>query len=95
MDSYNFILQLAFLVSFAVIIFVVASAMPRIPEGEEKTGAQSWVGKLPLKKMDMFVAEVKSKTLRRAKIIILKIENFINKHLHKDKGGSGLGGPKV
>lgn len=87
MDSYNFILQLVFLISFGVIVFLVASAMPRIQEGEEKVASEPWIKKLPLKQMDNFVAEAKNKTLRRVKVVILKVENFINKHLHKDKGG--------
>ncbi len=87
MDSYNFILQLVFLVSFGVIIFLVASAIPRIPEEEGKEPETPWIKKVPLKKMDTFVAESKNKVLRRVKVVILKVENFINKHLHKDKGG--------
>lgn len=96
---YNFILQIFILVSLGTIIFLVARTLPRITETEtaniENKKRISWLSNFPLEKIDALINSFLEKTLRRIKLILMKLDNFVSRQLNKFKkdnnGGSGNG----
>lgn len=79
----NLILELTVMVSLAIIVYLMAAAVPRVEEkeGEEKLQRTT----LPLDKLDDFLIKVKDKLLRRTKILVMKIDNFISRQLRSKK----------
>lgn len=87
----NSFLQLLFFISLGVLVYLVAIAVTRIPESEQKEGEGKFFKTHPaemLSIIDKKVAALKDKTLRRVKVVIMKIDNYISEHLYKkeDKG---------
>lgn len=79
-------LELTLLISLAIIVYLMAAAVPRIQdqeiEGEEGSGRRS---NLPLDKLDNFLINLKDKSLRRMKVVIMRADNFISKQLKSRK----------
>ena len=93
---YDLILQVVLMGSLAVVVYVVALAMPRVEQADSKLGKiRDWISSLPYHHIDEAIESYKDKILRKAKIVVMKIENFINKNLNKDKDQGGLGGPQI
>lgn len=93
---YDFVLQLALMVSFAAIVYTMALGVPRVGEADSKPSkARLWLAKLPLHHLDESLRQFKDKVLRRVKIVVMRVDNFISSHLNKDKDKSGLGGPQA
>jgi len=88
---YDFILQFVFMTSLAVIVYIMALAIPRIDlsaTGEHPV--KKLISNIPLKKIDENIVVYKDRTLRKIRLIILKAENLISKLLHKDKNDPTL-----
>lgn len=92
---YDFILQTILILSLTVITFLFARALPRVEEESAGPGhadlLDHWLGRLPLEKMDAFVNSLFSKSLRRLRVIVLKLDNLIHGWLQKVKKASGNG----
>lgn len=96
---YNFILQIFIMVSLGTIIFLVARTLPRITETEtvniENKKRISWLSNFPLEKIDALINSFLEKTLRKIKLILMKLDNFVSRQLNKFKkdnnGSSGNG----
>ena len=92
---YNFALQTIFLVSFGVIVYLVAIAVPRISDEsvhERKGFIREWFRNVPLDKIDDGVNSFSEKTLRKLKVFIMKFDNFVSRLLNKvKKNGNGNG----
>ncbi len=86
---YDFLLQIFFITSLAVIIYLMARSLPRVQEGEGHVTLsdylEKWVAKLPLSKIDSSLNNRIEKFLRRIKVLVLKLDNSINRHLNKRK----------
>jgi poly-D-alanine transfer protein DltD len=86
---YDFILQTFFITSLAVIIYLMARSLPRIQEAEGHVTLsdylEKWVAKLPLSKIDDSLNNRLEKFLRRTRVLVLKLDNSINRHLNKRK----------
>ena len=88
---YDLVLQIAFMGSIGVIVYLMALAIPRVQDGpyEGKSGIIGRLAsKLPLHKLDESVKSYKDKLLRRLKVIILRLDNFISRRINnqdKDK----------
>ena len=80
----NLILELTVMVSLAIIVYLMAAAVPRIEEKEEEGGKTQRTA-LPLDKLDNFLIKLKDKLLRRTKILLMKIDNFISRQLKAKK----------
>ena len=82
---YNFILQTIVMVSLGTMIYLVARAMPRVTEIAKSDPAKDYfdklMKKLPLEKADMLATLWTEKFLRKLKIVILKLDNLLSKHL--------------
>lgn len=81
--------------SLAVIIYLFARAMPRVSESSGQSKEGDYIGellnKLPLEQADAFVSMVMEKTLRKLKVIILKLDNLLTHHLRNLKPTIGSG----
>ncbi len=90
---YDFILQIIVMASLAVLVYLVARAIPRVSEMPTNTLKRDYVGeiakKIPFEKIDAFLNSFAAKFLRKAKIITLKLDNWISGHLNKFKSASG------
>lgn len=89
---YDLFIQTALMVSLGVIVYLVAEAMPRISDTEDtaKNNGNSVNGKrlgaiLPLEQIDTKLNSLKDKTLRRLRVLIMKIDNFISRRLNNNK----------
>lgn len=91
----NFVLQIILLVSFAVMVFLVARAAPRIGDTlpDERRGGRAGLGKkfynlvesLPLQKIDLAATKFLEKVLRRTRVLIIKLDNKLVSHLERFK----------
>ena len=82
----DFILQLILFISFGIIVYVAASALPRISEdGEEIKPAKNLLSSIPAHKIDLAIASFLEKTLRRARVSILRFDNTLNGYIGKVK----------
>lgn len=90
---YNFILQLIVMLSLGAIIYLIARAAPRVTEAESPLPKENYfdklVRKLPLEKADAFVSAYFEWFLRKLKIVILRLENIVEKHFRKLKPAAG------
>jgi hypothetical protein len=89
---YNFILQTIFMVSLGAIIYLVARALPRIDDVAVKTRPRQnyfdlMMKRVPIEKADAFVNMLLEKTLRKSKIFVMKLDNFLNTHLKSLRPG--------
>jgi len=83
---YNFILQTIVMVSLGVIVYLVARTLPRIEEVAAKNSPkQSYfdlmMKRLPMEKADAFVNMLLEKLLRKSRLFVMKLDNFLNTHL--------------
>ena len=84
---YDLILQLVLMVSLAVIVYMLASAVPRLeekgssgnPEDNKNTITAS------LDKLDARLNRLKDRLLRRAKVFVMRTDNLIQKELNKEE----------
>jgi len=82
---YNFILQTIVMVSLGTMIYLVARTLPRVDETVIVERKNNYIDKLikriPLEKADAFVSMVMEKFLRKFKVLVLKLDNLLTKHL--------------
>lgn len=78
------ILQLILFSSFAVIVYLMAIAVPRVKDDELAANGKA-IGSLPLERMDAFLNNWKEKILRRLRIYLLKAEKSVADQLQKSK----------
>lgn len=85
---YNFILQIFIMVSLGTIVFLVARTLPRITETETVNPPKrkiNWFSSFPFEKIDEAINAFMEKFLRRIKLILMKMDNTVSKHLNKFK----------
>lgn len=85
---YDFLLQLLFFATLTILVYLSARSLPRINEEENNKEwalayLERWVEKLPLAQIDNFISRFFEKILRKARIIVLRLDNLINKYLSK------------
>ena len=68
--------------SLAVIVYLMALAVPRVEDDIEERNGNGSVTALPLERMDNFLNALKDKLLRRIKVFVMKADNFIGKQLN-------------
>ncbi len=92
---YNFILQTIVMLGMAAIIYLFARAMPRVSESSVQSKGGDYIeellNKIPFEKADAFVSMLIEKALRNLKVVILKLDNLVTKHLRNLKPTVGLG----
>ena len=78
---YELILQLVLMLSLAVVVYLMAIAIPRVKETEVKDNNNGSTN-LPLERLDDFLNSVKDKFLRRLKVLVMKADNLISRQLN-------------
>lgn len=93
---YDFILQAIFFASAALMAFLAARALPRVEPAENPKSVWShideWFGRLPLHRLDDRVNAFLFKFLKRTRLVVMKIDNRIIRHLDKVKSAADRGG---
>ncbi len=98
---YSFIFETIIFLGIGVIIFILARALPRIedenaPRISQKNKFISVIQDIPLDKIDDVIKLAIHKALRKTKILISKIDNFIAEKMESTrptsnkKDGTGL-----
>lgn len=91
---YNFILQIAVVLSLGAIIYLLARAAERTSGvarvNREPNQFDKFVAKLPLAEIDAFLNSFFGKFLRKSKVVVMKVDNLLNEYINKlkkDKNG--------
>jgi len=84
---YNFILQIAIMLSLGMIIYLMARAVPRVGDEISKPTVKfdHWFGSLQLEKLDVILSNFLEKLLRKIKLFLMKLDNVTNNYLDKVK----------
>ena len=85
---YNFVLQILVFSSLGLVIYLLAQAVPRVEETETPRGSgffDKLMKKLPMAKIDKSLDSFFAKFLRKVRVVIMKLDNFINHRLGKLK----------
>ena len=89
---YDFILHIVFFGSFGVIIYLMARAVPRVSDSGETVHAPGrfdrMLARLPLQQVDDRLNRAFEKLLRKTKVLISRVDNFVNDHLKRLKKNS-------
>lgn len=85
---YDFILQIILVSSLGAVIYLMARALPRVPEnvgeGSNPFGyVERLIQRLPLAKIDTAVSGFFERLLRKTRVLILKTENLVSSGIHK------------
>ncbi|MEX2033141.1 MAG: hypothetical protein WD889_01090 [Candidatus Colwellbacteria bacterium] len=81
----DLILQLILFSSFAVIVYLMAIAVPRVKDDELNVASSKGASILPLDRMDAFLNSWKEKVLRRLRIYLMKAEHSVTGQLNKSR----------
>lgn len=98
---YDFLLQLFFISSLAVIVYLMARALPRVANGETPRAfydqLERWLEKLPVHKLDEKLNNYFFKFLKKTRVIVMKMDNRIVHSLNRIKknGENGNGNGSV
>lgn len=83
----NFILQIIVFSSLGLVIYMIARAVPRVPEELPMPRRSNWVdrlmSKIPMSKIDDRLNAFFAKFLRKFRVVVMKMDNFINDRLGK------------
>lgn len=83
---YSFVLQSIVFTSLGVVVYMMARALPRVSDVEPRKGPR-WVERLmnrvPTEKIDQGINSFLVKFLRKFKLVVLKLDNFIGHRLGK------------
>lgn len=92
---YDFFLQIAFFSSLGVMVFLFARAVPRVSDTGElphPPGAfDRLLRSLPLSEIDERLNTFFEKLLRKMKVLVMKVDNQINRGINKVKKPNGKG----
>lgn len=85
---YNFLLEMIFMSSLGIMIYLFGRALPRVNESQ-KNGLvdvfRGFINKIPLEKIDSTLNKVFEKILRRIRVFILRIDNLVSSLLGRVK----------
>ena len=83
----KFILQIIVFSSLGLVIYMIARAIPRVPEEVAMPRRSSWVdrlmAKIPMAAIDERLNSFVAKLLRKFRVVVMKTDNFINDRLGK------------
>ncbi|MDO8504277.1 MAG: hypothetical protein Q7S36_00290 [Candidatus Liptonbacteria bacterium] len=93
----TFVIANLFLISLAAILFLVVRTLPRIENPEEvikQSPLERWVTSGVPEKLDATINVFLAKTLRKTKVLVLKVDNFVTAQLKRVVHENGNGKPK-
>lgn len=83
----NFILQLIVFSSLGLLVYLVARAVPRLPESLEAPRRANIfdrvLAKIPTAKIDENLNSYLAKFLRKFRVVLMKLDNFVKDRLGK------------
>ncbi len=86
---YDLFIQTTLIASLGVIVYLVAVATPRVQDSDEdltKTNFKARFGEIiQLDRLDTWLNTAKDKGLRRLKVVVMKVDNFISKRLNNNR----------
>lgn len=92
---YHFVLQILIMLSLGVLVYMAARKIPQISDTlpEENIGQPKgfWhqvelaLGKLPLDKFDFVVSQFLEKNIRKMKLFLARLDNYLTHHLEQFK----------
>lgn len=85
---YNFILQIALMMSLGTMIYLIARKAPQIGDeivGQPKSKFDYLFASLRLEKIDPILHNFLEKLLRKMKLFLMKLDNITNSYLEKVK----------
>ena len=92
---YDLILQIIVFGSLGLVIYLMARALPRISDNATAPRGPGFfdrlMAKVPMAEIDQNINSFLAKFLRKLKVVVMKVDNFINHRLGKisKKAGSG------
>ena len=92
---YSFIVNIALFASLALMIYLLARALPRITdELHEAVAPVSFfdrlIDRLPLERIDIVISTTLEKMLRKFKLFISKLDTVVGTHLNRVKKSSPI-----
>ncbi len=91
---YNLLLNLIMFASLGVVIYLMARAVPRVNDAGEPAHAAGKIdrllSRLPLGKIDAKLGALGEKTLRKLKVVLMRLDNLLTYRLNRmKKNGNG------
>lgn len=85
---YDFLTNITLIVSSGIIIYLLARALPRLPESEptpnvEPHAFERLMRRVPLAKIDTALSGFFEKWLRKMRVMVLKAENLVSAGIRK------------
>ncbi len=94
---FTFAVTNIFLIALATVLFLAIHALPRIEEPDEvikQNVFERWLTSGVPEKLDAMLNLFLAKTLRKSKVAILRMDNFVTGHLKRITHENGNGKPK-
>jgi len=89
---FNFIVQIALMASLAIIVYMLARALPRVvheqSNSEEQNSLDRFVKRIPLERLDSSLQRFFIKFLRKTRVLIAKFDNLLNEYINGLKKNS-------
>lgn len=93
---YNFILQILIMSSLAVMIYLLARRVPQIIDTVSEESlilrerslwgrVDRFISKFPMEKIDFTLSQFLEKIIRKMKLLLMRIDNYLSRHLEKFK----------
>ncbi len=84
---YSLVLQIIVFSSLGFVIYLMARALPRVNDNVAPPRGPNffdrWIAKVPMAEIDQNINSFLAKFLRKLKIVVMKVDNFINHRLGK------------
>ncbi|MBI4992167.1 MAG: hypothetical protein HZB99_03045 [Candidatus Harrisonbacteria bacterium] len=83
------------MLSLGTMVYLAVRALPRVPDTDsiaeplKENYIDRLIKRLPLEKADTLASSLLEKLLRKSKIVILKLDNFLTKHLQNLRSPQG------
>jgi len=84
---YHFTLQLFFIGSASLVVYMFVRALPRVADIHEPPTIydyfDAWMAKFPLHQLDGRLNMLLFKFLKRVRVVVMKIDNHLIRHLER------------
>jgi len=86
---FSLIVQIALMASLAVIVYMLARALPRVVEEsveqEPQNAMDRFVRRIPLEKLDIAIQNFFINLLRKTRLLVSKFDNLLNEYIRSLK----------